>query len=581
MCIIVDNKNIFIHVPKCAGTTVSSMINNKKISNFKLKKISNKMKRGHFGIYPLYINNLYNNNILHLIIRDPLEWYVSFYLYVKNNNDHPYNIYAKQDFIFFFNNLINLNNINNSINLDNHLKKHVNRKINNQPFFVPYKKYKLVKDDIKKYKYSHNHSDLNILLSERNIDEGLYVYWILFLITKINPLILFSKSKKDIIDNLDKYIVDNINIYKINEISNLVKNLGFKYKNIKKNVSKKNKSYLSYYNDEMIEKIKKHHTIIYHLIDIINKKKISMNNTLNNIVKNNIKDEISKKFITFGAGEKKYIDAGNRIINQAKRTELFDEYKLYTDNDLKNDKQFWEKHGNFIIKNKKGFGLWLWKPYIIKKSMDTLKDGDILLYLDAGIEIDFRKKQFLRKKFEIVKKDYIIGTKALNRFGPEKKWCKMDLILHLDTLDNKYLNTQQRQGGTNMFLVCEKTRNFVKEWYNIACNYHLLNDSPSKNKNLKCFKEHRHDQSIFSLLSKKYNLYSNTVLNDNGCIITFPRNRTGKSRINMGNNNQINKINNLQKQRQHQRRLQEIQRKKLIQLRKKKITTIKKRKGKK
>ena len=29
------------------------------------------------------------------------------------------------------------------------------------------------------------------------------------------------------------------------------------YKNIKKNVSKKNKSYLSYYNDEMIEKIKK------------------------------------------------------------------------------------------------------------------------------------------------------------------------------------------------------------------------------------------------------------------------------------------------------------------------------------
>lgn len=313
-----------------------------------------------------------------------------------------------------------------------------------------------------------------------------------------------------------------------------------------------------------------------------------MNNTLNNIVKSNIKDKISKKFITFGAGEKKYIDAGNRIINQAKRTELFDEYKLYTDTDLKNDKQFWEKHGNFIIKNKKGFGLWLWKPYIIKKSMDTLKDGDILLYLDAGIEIDFRKKQFLRKKFEIVKKDYIIGTKTLNRFGPEKNWCKMDLILHLDILDNKYLNTQQRQGGTNMFLVCEKTRNFVKEWYNISCNYNLLNDSPSKNKNLKCFKEHRHDQSIFSLLSKKYNLYSNTVLNDNGCIITFPRNRTGKSRINMGNNNknnnknnnQINKINNLQKQRQHQRRLQEIQRKKLIQLRKKRLQQLK-RKGKK
>ena len=161
----------------------------------------------------------------------------------------------------------------------------------------------------------------------------------------------------------------------------------------------------------------------------------------------------------------------------------------------------------------------------------------------------------------------------------------MDLILHLNMLDNKYLNTQQRQGGTNMFLICKKTRNFVKEWYNIACNYHLLNNSPSKNKNLNCFKEHRHDQSIFSLLSKKYNLYSNTVLNDNGCIITFPRNRTGKSRINMRNNkinnNKNNKINNLQKQRQRQRILQEIQRKKLIELRKKRLQQLKKRKGKK
>lgn len=283
---------------------------------------------------------------------------------------------------------------------------------------------------------------------------------------------------------------------------------------------------------------------------------------------------MSKKFITFGAGEKHYIKAGNRLLNQSKKTELFDEYKLYSDIDLKNDKDFWKKHDNFIIKNKKGFGLWLWKPYIIKKSMDTLKDGDILLYLDAGLDLDFRKKNIIKQKFKIVKDDKIIGTYVRKIHGPEKRWCKMDLIKHMDMLDNKYLNTQQRQGGTNMFLVCEKTRNLVNEWYDIACKYQLLNNLPSTTKNLDCFREHRYDQSIFSLLTKKYNLFSKkTTLDD--FVMIYPRNRTGKSRINMGNNNQINKINNLQKQRQRQRRLQKIKRKKLIQLRKKRLQEIK------
>lgn len=287
-----------------------------------------------------------------------------------------------------------------------------------------------------------------------------------------------------------------------------------------------------------------------------------------------------KKFITFGAGGKKYIDAGNRIVNQAKKTELFDECKLFTDTDLKNNTQFWKKHSNFILKNKRGYGYWVWKSYLIKKTLEEMNDGDILLYLDAGLEIDFRKKELLNEKFKIVKKDYIMGTNVLNRFGPEKKWCKMDLILHLNMLDNKYLNTQQRQGGTVLIMVCEKTRNFIREWYDIVCHYNLLNDTSSKNKNLKCFKQHRHDQSIFSLLTKKYDLFSKTVLDDNGCIIIpLPRNLSGKSIINMENtnknNNNKNKVNNLQKKRQRQRRLQEIKRKRLIQLRKKRLQQLK------
>ena len=46
------------------------------------------------------------------------------------------------------------------------------------------------------------------------------------------------------------------------------------------------------------------------------------------------------------------------------------------------------------------------------------------------------------------------------------------------------------------------TTEFLTDWYSIACNYHFVDDSPSIHPNDPSFREHRHDQSIFSLLIK-------------------------------------------------------------------------------
>ena len=46
----------------------------------------------------------------------------------------------------------------------------------------------------------------------------------------------------------------------------------------------------------------------------------------------------------------------------------------------------------------------------------------------------------------------------------------------------------------------------IKKWYEISCNYHLLTDSHSINQNDNSFEENPHDQSIFSLLCKKYGI---------------------------------------------------------------------------
>tara|TARA_B100000579_G_C22684950_1_gene782162 strand:- start:30 stop:815 length:786 start_codon:yes stop_codon:yes gene_type:complete len=231
-----------------------------------------------------------------------------------------------------------------------------------------------------------------------------------------------------------------------------------------------------------------------------------------------------KAFITFGAGEQNYINAGKRLVKQAKSTGYFDKTILYTDKDLKNDKHFWNQHSEFISKNKRGYGYWIWKSYIIKKTMATMKDGDILMYLDSGCEIGGSRQILIPKFFNYVKKDKIIGSLT----STEKEWCKMDLLFHFDMQESKLINTAQRAAGAILFYICEETKFIVDLWYNTACNYHMIDDSPSVHPNLDCFKEHRHDQSIFSILTKKYNLYSDKNLK---YCIYYSRNRTGYSML--------------------------------------------------
>jgi hypothetical protein len=238
-----------------------------------------------------------------------------------------------------------------------------------------------------------------------------------------------------------------------------------------------------------------------------------------------------KYCITFAGGDKPYYDAAIRLMNQASDIGLFDKTILYTAEYLQNDTEFWSRHATFVENNKKGYGYWLWKSYIIKKTMEKMQDGDILLYLDCGCEIDIRRKDYINLYLNIMNTEYIVGV-----YGSlEVEWTKMDLLKKLDADLSIMFNTHdiynpyvfQNASTALQFQVCEKTRTLVNEWYELSCDYHNINDEPSILTNHYYFKEHRHDQSIFSLLTKKYNLFSTYNL----LCIDIIRNISGISKL--------------------------------------------------
>ena len=66
----------------------------------------------------------------------------------------------------------------------------------------------------------------------------------------------------------------------------------------------------------------------------------------------------------------------------------------------------------------------------------------------------------------------------------------MDLIEKLYMNKDIFLNSKQHHSGAILFLICDKTRNLVNQWYELGCDYHNIDDSPSIIKNDVVFKEH-------------------------------------------------------------------------------------------
>lgn len=231
---------------------------------------------------------------------------------------------------------------------------------------------------------------------------------------------------------------------------------------------------------------------------------------------------MAKVFLTFGSDnniKRQHISNAINIAEQIKQFNIFDNINVYTSYDLQKDKSFWEQHSEFIKNNNRGYGYWIWKPYLIKKKMEELKDGDIILYLDTQCKLDLNEKQYLLEYLEIVKEKKILFTPWIIVPGAfEYCFTKMDLIHKLDMQNNEILNTFQNQSCIILIYVCKEMRELVDLWYYYGCeDRHNIDDTPSIIPNSEHYYEHRHDQSVFSLLTKKFG-YNYDTTNITKCI---------------------------------------------------------------
>ena len=178
-----------------------------------------------------------------------------------------------------------------------------------------------------------------------------------------------------------------------------------------------------------------------------------------------------------------------------------DEFYGYTPNDI--DPEF-KKKNEEILQKSRGNGYWLWKPYFLYRTMkEKLNYGDFLIYSDAGIlYVDTAQKlvNFLNKKKTDI---YMHRLPHL-----ERHYTKRNAFILLGADGPFYAETGQFNAAFQIYRKTKFTEFFLKEYLYFAQDKRILTDDPNEPgiENYPDFKAHRHDQSILSLLVKKYGL---------------------------------------------------------------------------
>jgi len=165
--------------------------------------------------------------------------------------------------------------------------------------------------------------------------------------------------------------------------------------------------------------------------------------------------------------------------------------------------------------NLRGYGLWIWKPYLALAHLTKLNPGDLLCYFDSGCHLNFATtgahKNWLR--YTQIAQDSGVFAMHLraNQFKRESivesSWTTTALSDRLELNENDLISPQIQA----TFFIIQKninTINLAESWYEIAKedNYKYLFGPQPKERRFSDFIEHREDQSIFSGLLKKMNI---------------------------------------------------------------------------
>lgn len=198
-------------------------------------------------------------------------------------------------------------------------------------------------------------------------------------------------------------------------------------------------------------------------------------------------------FITYA--DKLFEGAKVRITNEAQKMGFTTITSHGPDDIDKNEfSMLWGASGRYR------FGFWVWKIQIINRFLNTLPDGEILFYADAGCTFNEHGIEELHSWY----KDLADSPHSMLGFQLRGRECDYTTKQIFDVAGVPLDTTPQLHATFMLFMVSPEARALVSDIIRVLkADQYLITDRYSKNQ-IKSFVENRHDQSLFSVFRKKY-----------------------------------------------------------------------------
>ena len=207
--------------------------------------------------------------------------------------------------------------------------------------------------------------------------------------------------------------------------------------------------------------------------------------------------------VVLGAGSRAWEISAVRLKKELAQCPDISRIDLYSTTKVQQElPDFWKSHGDFVLANKRGFGYWLWKPYILLDALESLEPAEQgVLYMDAGCSINLESFA-ARKRF----RDYIENSNKSGGFffelrgeNTHRAYTKKGV---LDSLGAHDIEDRNLVAATVFFLSnSPEARSFLRNWAELMTvnGYGHLIDPEHSESQEPVFIAHRHDQSLMSI----------------------------------------------------------------------------------
>lgn len=213
---------------------------------------------------------------------------------------------------------------------------------------------------------------------------------------------------------------------------------------------------------------------------------------------------MKKIFISYGS--KSFKDTLKRIKKEAHRLRIFDKVIIYTEKDLPE----WICQSPLF--NYAMGGYWLWKPYVILKTMQRYPNA-LIIYADAGCSLNRKHEEWNNWFYLMEKNEMLVQAYQPNiDYGWQEKFKTSSIEISTWTKKNTLDFFDEKFGTSDWhcfnkiwagMIIVKHDSTLIKEWLDIMLSHpELVLEPTGEELNMQNseFVMHRYDQSILTAL---------------------------------------------------------------------------------